>query len=108
MKKVMFGGLAVLAIGGGGVTLALAGPSAKREVPHLATARQQTTFVIKNMTCATCPITVRKAMEDVAGVSTVSVDLAAKTARVIFDPARTTAAAIASASTDAGYPARAI
>lgn len=58
------------------------------------------------MTCATCPITVKKAMSAVHGVSSVRVDFEAKTAAVEFDPELTTVAAIAAASTNAGYPAK--
>jgi len=57
------------------------------------------------MTCALCPVTVKKAMEGVPGVSSVTVDFDAKTATVVFDPSVTSADAIASASTNAGYPA---
>ncbi len=64
-------------------------------------------FTIDNMTCAMCPVTVRTAMEHVRGVKSVKVDFAAKTATVVFDPAHTTIAAIAEASTNAGYPAHA-
>ena len=66
---------------------------------------QTKVFSIKNMTCALCPITVRKAMEGVAGVKSVSVDFDAKTATVTFDPSATTAGEIGAASTNAGYPA---
>ena len=71
-------------------------------------ATQTVTLTVPGMTCATCPITVKKAMEGVAGVSAVTVDFAAKTARVTYDPRRANAAAIAAASTNAGYTARAI
>jgi mercuric ion binding protein len=37
-----------------------------------------------------------------------SVDFASKTARATYDPRRTNAATIAAASTNAGYPARAV
>jgi periplasmic mercuric ion binding protein len=67
---------------------------------------QTTTFAIENMTCALCPVTVKTAMEQVAGVRSVEIDFDAKTALVVFDPARTSIEAIASASTNAGYPAR--
>lgn len=70
------------------------------------TATQTTTFAIDNMTCALCPVTVRKAMEGVKGVKSVTVDFDAKTATVVFDPSLTNLDAIAAASTDAGYPAR--
>jgi mercuric ion binding protein len=73
----------------------------------IASAEEQTlTFAVENMYCATCPITVRKAMKSVKGVKSVSVDFAAKTATVVFDPLIATAEAIAEASKNAGYPAR--
>ena len=107
MKKTILIGLAVLATAGGGVALALDN-SAQDRPAATATAQRQATFTIENMTCATCPITVKKAMEGVAGVTAVTVDFAAKTARATYNPRRTNAAAIAAASTNAGYPARAI
>lgn len=107
MKKPILIGLAAVALVGGGAAVALGSGGAAR--PAASAAQQQsTTFAIENMTCPTCPITVRKAMEAVPGVSAVSVDFQAKTARATYDPRRTTAAAIAAASTNAGYPAKAI
>lgn len=70
-------------------------------------AEQTVTFVIDNMTCALCPVTVKSAMEGVTGVRSVEIDFEARTAKVVFDTAATSAHAIATASTDAGYPARA-
>ncbi len=105
MQKTILIGLAVLAVAGGGTAFAIGSETQDR--PAVTAQLRQTTFVVENMTCATCPITVRKAMEGVAGVSAVTIDFAAKTARATYDPARTTAAAIAAASTNAGYPARA-
>ena len=67
---------------------------------------QTLSFAIENMTCAMCPITVRKAMEQVSGVEEVEVDFKAKTATVIFDPTVAMPEAISAASTNAGYPAR--
>ena len=106
MKRTLLIGLAVLAMAGGGVAFAVGGAAQDR--PAAASAQTQTTFAVQNMTCATCPITVRKAMEGVAGVSAVSVDFGTKTARATYDPRRTNAAAIAAASTNAGYPARVV
>lgn len=63
------------------------------------------TFSIANMTCATCPISVKKAMKRVDGVKSVDVDFETKIATVTFDAAITNADAIAGASTDVGYPA---
>lgn len=68
-------------------------------------ALRTATFTVENMTCAACPITVRTAMKRVKGVKSVDVDFAARTATVVFDPAVTTAEAIAEASANAGYPA---
>ncbi|MFC3677126.1 heavy-metal-associated domain-containing protein [Ferrovibrio xuzhouensis] len=72
-----------------------------------ATTAQRAVFTIENMTCALCPVTVKKAMEGVAGVKSVAIDFDAKTATVTFDPSKATVAAIAQASTNAGYPAHA-
>lgn len=63
-------------------------------------------FSVANMTCATCPIAVKKAMSAVQGVRSVKVDFGSKTATVEFDPELTNAAAIAAASGNAGYPAK--
>jgi len=92
-------GLAVIS----GATMATA--VAKSSIARITQETQTLSFAIENMTCAMCPITVRKAMEQVSGVTEVKVDLKAKTATVIFDPARATSEAIAAASTNAGYPA---
>ena len=75
---------------------------------HAAPAASITvaSFAVAKMTCATCPITVKKAMSAVHGVQSVKVDFESKTATVAFDPKLTTAAAIAGASTNAGYPAK--
>ena len=63
-------------------------------------------FAVAKMTCATCPITVKKAMSAVHGVSSVKIDLDSKSATVEFDPKLTNTASIAAASTNAGYPAK--
>lgn len=67
---------------------------------------QRASFAVGNMTCATCPITVKKAMSAVHGVRSVNIDFKSKTATVEFDPKATNSAAIAAASTNAGYPAK--
>lgn len=68
-------------------------------------AAKTATFTVENMTCALCPVTVKKAMAGVHGVSSVTVDFEAKTATVVFDPSVASAESIAAASTGAGYPA---
>ena len=64
------------------------------------------TLSVENMTCALCPITVRRAIESVPGVGDVEVDIDTQTAVVAFDDAISTVQLIADASTNAGYPAR--
>lgn len=64
------------------------------------------TLAVENMTCAACPITVRKALEKVPGVAKAKVDLDARTATVTFDPAKTGVEALMKATTDAGYPSK--
>ena len=73
---------------------------------NAAPAGEETvSFTVEKMTCATCPIAVRKAMERVDGVKEVTVDLDSKTAVVTFDASMTTADEIGSASTNVGFPA---
>jgi mercuric ion binding protein len=69
---------------------------------------QEVTFTVDKMTCATCPITVRKAMQRVDGVKEVTVDFDTKTATVIYDASRTNAKQIGEASGNVGFPATAI
>ncbi len=68
-------------------------------------ADQTVSMSVEKMTCALCPVTVRKAIERVDGVQHVDVDFDAKLATVSFDDTKTTAADVAQASTDVGYPA---
>jgi len=73
----------------------------------LAGTPQTVTLVVKNMTCALCPITVKKALERVSGVAEAKVDFDKKTATVTFDPDKADAAALIKATTEAGYPSSA-
>lgn len=74
--------------------------------PFEAIAEQQTVILtIDKMTCALCPITVTRAIEQVEGVSYVAVDYDTKRARVRYDDAVTSLERITEASTNAGYPA---
>lgn len=59
---------------------------------------------IQNMTCELCPVTVKKSLEKVPGVSQARIDFAKKTATVTFDADKTNATALVKATTDAGYP----
>jgi len=58
------------------------------------------------MTCAACPITVKKALENVPGVSKVDVRFEKKQVLVTFDDAKTNTDALVKATTNAGYPSQ--
>lgn len=95
------------------VALALALSAGAADVPAqaqdaTATAQvlQTLTFDVPDMTCATCPITVKLAISAVQGVTEVTVDLDSLSATVTFDPTLTSPEAIAVASENAGYPAK--
>lgn len=64
------------------------------------------TLNVSGMTCAACPITVKKALEKVPGVSKVEVQFDKKQALVTFDDAKTNTDALVKATTDAGYPSK--
>lgn len=106
MKKSIIAVAAIAIVGMGGLSVALSSGSTSQAQTVSAEAPLATaSFSIENMTCATCPISVRKAMMRVDGVETVDVDFATKIATVTFDPTVTTADTIAAASTNVGYPA---
>lgn len=88
----MFGGPGAIA----GTT---ATPAAAQSTTAQTVAARTTSFTIRNMTCALCPITVRMAMAGVAGVKSATMDFDAKTATVIFDASVTNPDATAAAST---------
>jgi len=69
-------------------------------------ASKTVTLAVSNMTCATCPITVKAALTKVEGVSKADVSLDKKQAVVTFDDAKTNEGALVKATTDAGYPSR--
>jgi mercuric ion binding protein len=60
---------------------------------------------VQNMTCAMCPITIRKALQGVDGVQSAKVDFDSKTANVIFDPKKTNIENLIKTTTNVGYPA---
>lgn len=67
-------------------------------------ATQTVTLSVPGMNCATCPITVKKALTQVSGVSKVEVNLDRREARVTFDGAKANVEALTRATQDAGYP----
>lgn len=89
MKK-LFACLAIAAIGG----------------PVWA-ATQTVTLSVPSMTCAACPLTVKRALSKVEGVTKTEVSYEKKQAVVSFDDAKTNVQALTKATGDAGYPSTA-
>ena len=58
---------------------------------------------VPGMTCAACPITVKKALSKVQGVEKVEVSFEKREAVVTFDDAKTNVEALTSATENAGY-----
>lgn len=75
----------------------------------LATAAAERTvrLSVPGMSCATCPVTMKKSLELVPGVSVRSVDLKSKTAVVVTDGG-VADTDLMRATTDAGYPSTVI
>ncbi len=62
------------------------------------------TLNVPGMTCPACPITIKKALNKVQGVSKVDVSYERKQAVVTFDDTKTDTKALVKATTNAGYP----
>jgi mercuric ion binding protein len=72
-------------------------------------AAQTITLQVPGMTCAACPITVKKSKKSltrVDGVIEARVDYDQRAATVTFDDSKTNLRALTQATTDAGYPSR--
>ncbi|WP_370978979.1 mercury resistance system periplasmic binding protein MerP [Agaribacterium sp. ZY112] len=67
---------------------------------------QQVTLSVPTMNCATCPITVKKALKNIDGVISAEVSYKTKLAIVIFDDEKTGVASLVEATTNAGYPSK--
>lgn len=67
-------------------------------------ASKTVTLKVPGMTCPTCPITVKKALNKVDGVSKVEFRYEKKQAIVTFDDAKTDTKALIKATTNAGFP----
>ena len=62
------------------------------------------TLEVPTMNCVTCPFTVKKALQNVEGVSKAEVTFDTKLAVVTFDDEKTTVKALTETTTNAGYP----
>ena len=82
---------------GGTVLVLLSGNTTSSEI-------QSVTLKIEDMTCASCPLTVKQALKKVSGVTEVHVDFKTKFAQVKFDPDKTQPEQLARVVTQIGYP----
>lgn len=67
-------------------------------------ASKTVTLSVANMTCAACPITVKKALSRVEGVEKTEVSYENKEVVVTYDDAKTNVEALTKATEGAGYP----
>lgn len=72
--------------------------------PATWAATQTITLSVPGMTCAACPITVKKALSKVEGVSKTEVILEKREVVVTFDDTKTNDLKLIKATEDAGYP----
>jgi mercuric ion binding protein len=64
------------------------------------------TLDVPGMNCELCPITVKKAISKVPGVSNVSASYERKEAVVTFDDTKASVDALTKATANAGYPSK--
>jgi periplasmic mercuric ion binding protein len=64
------------------------------------------TLNVPGTTCPACPITVKKALEKVSGVSKINVEYEKKRVVVTFDDTKTSEDALVKATTNAGFPSQ--
>ena len=88
------------------VSLTACGDNAGAEAKPASGLTETVSLTVENMTCATCPIAVRKALERVDGVQSAQVDFETKTATVTYDPQAATVSDLTEATTNAGYPSQ--
>lgn len=70
----------------------------------LFAAQKTVTLGVPGMTCGACPITVKKAISKVNGVTQTEVDFDKRQAVVTYDDAKSSADQIMRATANAGYP----
>ncbi len=65
---------------------------------------QSVTLAVPGLTCSACPITVKRAISKVEGVSETDVNFDKRMVVVTFDDAKTSVQKLTKATEDAGYP----
>jgi periplasmic mercuric ion binding protein len=64
------------------------------------------TLSVSGMTCEACPVTVKKALQKVSGVSKIEVQYEKKQVVVTYDDTKTNIDGLVKATTNAGYPSQ--
>lgn len=115
MRKSIYTGALALAVAGGVAAVSgsplLAGAASSVEVARPSAGQRIATLNVVNVGCATCAPIVTRALGAVPGVANVSVKEgfgARATVRVVYDPQKVTPAALAAATTEAGFPAEVV
>jgi len=72
--------------------------------PHAWAAQQTATLSVPGMSCATCPITVKKALTKLGGVVDVKSNLGRRETTVVYDDTLVSFEALTQATKDAGFP----
>lgn len=67
-------------------------------------ATRTATLSVPDMSCATCPITIKVALKRLAGVTGVKSRLDVRETQVVFDDAQVTLEAITRSTKEAGFP----
>jgi mercuric ion binding protein len=70
----------------------------------LSATEQSATLSVSGMNCPVCPITVKKSLQKVEGVKSVTVSYENKTATVSFDDLKTDITGLLTATENVGYP----
>lgn len=74
-------------------------------LPSLA-AIKTVTLIVPGMTCTACPVTVKAALNQVAGVDKVTIHYDKKEVVVSYQNSKTSIEALARATANAGYPSQ--
>lgn len=67
-------------------------------------ATQQVTLSVPDMNCAACPITIKKVLSKMGGVSQIEVSAKTRQAVVTYDDAKTNVQAMTTATANVGFP----
>lgn len=71
-------------------------------------ASKSVTLSIPTMDCEVCPITIKKALNTVKGVSRIDVDPQKRIVLITFDDTQTNTTALAQTTKNVGYPSKVV